>query len=224
VLDLNSLAAASAELETPNGILAQGSVTLTALDLSTLRLSFPPQTTQGYYEIRLGQQVKDIYGDSMPAAFAGSFVILAPLISGRITDANGQAVPFVTLNPAAGLLSIVTDASGFYSIEVPPGWSGTVTPAKGDEVFIPTVRVYSNVSSGQINQDFVAVSPSANTLALVFQGLAGSSYQLGWSTNLVDWLPYSPAFVCTNNPIILSVPIGPDPAFFFRLRPAPTGP
>jgi len=43
------------------------------------------------------------------------------------------------------------------------------------------------------------------------------TYQLLWSTNLVDWQPLGSPLRGTNGPMQLVVPIGSNPAGFFRL-------
>lgn len=49
-----------------------------------------------------------------------------------------------------GLQSTTSDSSGQYSITVPRGWSGTVTPVKTGCTFSPPSTKYSNVTAGQI--------------------------------------------------------------------------
>ncbi len=49
-----------------------------------------------------------------------------------------------------------TDASGSYSDPVPAGWSGTVVPFKAGYSFVPAERVYSNVLSHFLSQNYVA--------------------------------------------------------------------
>jgi hypothetical protein len=51
---------------------------------------------------------------------------------------------------------IVTSGGGLYSDTVSSGWSGTVTPSISGKGFKPTSRVYSNVTSDQLNQDYCA--------------------------------------------------------------------
>ncbi len=72
-------------------------------------------------------------------------------ISGNVEAAD------VTLKYHDGTAkSVLSDASGFYSITVPFGWSGRVTPAKkiGMARFYPTMRIYKEVSVNQTAQDY----------------------------------------------------------------------
>jgi PKD repeat protein len=74
-------------------------------------------------------------------------------VSGTITEFGGGgllnvAVEFQSLDTA------FTDASGFYSLEVPYGWAGTVTPYKDNYTFQPE-QVHMNGVTADTDQDFV---------------------------------------------------------------------
>ncbi|MBK9927902.1 MAG: hypothetical protein IPP66_21730 [Anaerolineales bacterium] len=63
----------------------------------------------------------------------------------------------VTLSYTDGTAKTVTSqGDGSYTITVPSGWSGTVTPSKADYIFSPLNRSYSNVTTNQIAQDYTA--------------------------------------------------------------------
>jgi hypothetical protein len=201
-------------------------VTLSTPDFYTLQTGFSSQTGAGYYEIYVGPQVRDIYGVPMGAAYVGSFVVLPPILSGRVTDTNGLPVPYVTLGAGASLAAGITDTNGLYSLQVPPSWSGTVTPVKAQALFLPASRSYTNVTANLARQDFQMVTPPAPALTaraqganlqLGWQGVSGASHQLLWSTNLVDWLPCGPALLGTNGPMRADVPLGAERARFFRI-------
>ncbi|MGE5339894.1 MAG: hypothetical protein ACM3SY_00280 [Candidatus Omnitrophota bacterium] len=76
-------------------------------------------------------------------------------ISGTITDENGKPVAGVALNGLPG--SPKTNSSGNYSVQVPCGWSGVVTPFMEDATFTPSSRSYTNVTANQANQNYSAV-------------------------------------------------------------------
>jgi len=80
-------------------------------------------------------------------------------ISGYIKTSDRTGVEGVTVSAGADIESSTTDAGGYYELFIPPGWSGTVTPSKTDWGFNPASRTYSNVTSGQINQDYTAFQP-----------------------------------------------------------------
>ena len=55
------------------------------------------------------------------------------------------------------------DGAGNYTIAVPFGWSGTVTPAKTGYAFSPPSRTYTNVVADQITQDYTATAITSRT-------------------------------------------------------------
>jgi len=224
-MDFSSVSASDFSLDTPNGFLPQTSLQVAPINLNSLRLSVPTQSAIGYYELETGPEIEDIYGQPMATPFVDWFVIWPPTISGHVTDASGLPVPFVSLHPDGGLLADVADSQGNYSIAVPPGWTGTITPKRGTALFVPTTRAYTNVSANLTNQGFVLLNSSALTLSsqrqgsglnLSWYGLEGVSYQILISTDLISWRSYGTAEIGTNGPMNLSLPFGIDPASFFR--------
>ncbi len=84
-----------------------------------------------------------------PTAGAGTYTI-----SGSVNVAD-FTLEFDTINA----VPTVTYTSGGYSFSVPSGWSGTITPTKGNPghwMFTPTSKTFTNVSSNQ-TQDFTGV-------------------------------------------------------------------
>jgi hypothetical protein len=71
-----------------------------------------------------------------------------PLISGNAGTASA------TLKYTGG--TATADGSGNYSIRVPFGWTGTVTPSKVSHVFSPASRQYANVLSDLSGQNYSA--------------------------------------------------------------------
>ena len=68
----------------------------------------------------------------------------------------------VTLSYMDGTLKTVTSNwDGLYSIPVPSGWSGTVTPSKTGYSFSPTSRSYTDVLANQADQDYSATDITA---------------------------------------------------------------
>ena len=224
-----AVSASGFSLETPDGLLSQDQFGTATPDVHTIQVSFPAQDTLGYYQVQAGPQFQDIYGLPMSAPYVGSFVILPPVISGQVTDTNGVGVPYVTLNISGETVPLLTDSSGNYSLDVFPSWSGTITPARAGEVFIPTARIYTNVSANLTNQNFIVSAPAVLAMSmaigsqnqdascnLAWYGLNGVSYQPLCSTNLIDWQPCSNPIVGTNGPMNLAFPIGTAPVMFFR--------
>ncbi len=76
-------------------------------------------------------------------------------ISGRVIENGSPGLPGVTIStsPAAG--TAVTDAQGYYTLNVPLSYTGIVTPALAPFTFTPASRTVS--SSNFSNKDFDAV-------------------------------------------------------------------
>jgi hypothetical protein len=63
----------------------------------------------------------------------------------------------VTLSYTDGTPKLVnSDASGVYSITVPYGWTGTVTPTKTGYTFLPVSLPYTNVLANMVAQNYTA--------------------------------------------------------------------
>jgi len=80
-------------------------------------------------------------------------------ISGHILTTDTAPLEGASVSAGADIEGDVTDASGYYELKVPLGWSGTVTPSKTDWGFSPANQTYSSVSSDQINEDYTAFQP-----------------------------------------------------------------
>ncbi len=57
-----------------------------------------------------------------------------------------------------GAKSVTADAAGDFGLTVPTGWSGTLTPLKPGYHFTPASRIYSNVFSNQLGENFTATA------------------------------------------------------------------
>jgi len=77
--------------------------------------------------------------------------------AGTFTISGNAGAPEVILSYTDGVVKNVTaDSTGQYSITVPAGWSGTVTPHKGSYAFNPTEVTYTNVLANLTGQNYVA--------------------------------------------------------------------
>jgi hypothetical protein len=83
------------------------------------------------------------------------------------TSQNYTAIPFYSLTGNTGVAgvtlnytvsglpkSVVSQPNGNYVLQVPGGWSGTVTPVHACYTFSPTNRSYTNVTANQTAQDY----------------------------------------------------------------------
>jgi len=100
-------------------------------------------------------------------------------------------------NTATGLSGVVmnglpgnpsTDASGYYSVIVEHGWSGTVTPTKLHYTFTPPSRTYSNLSSNQVNQDYSALRNIYEPLNFQGAKVENRSLLLREYVNSLTWM------------------------------------
>jgi hypothetical protein len=71
------------------------------------------------------------------------------------------------------LRSVTSDSGGNYSIKVPSGWSGTITPTHTCYTFSPVNRGYSNVITNQIGQNYTATFNPASGCADVDVTIGG---------------------------------------------------
>ncbi|HLN55468.1 MAG TPA: discoidin domain-containing protein, partial [Bacteroidales bacterium] len=89
--------------------------------------------------------------------FTGSsFVLGTSLTFPKITGNTGVAGVTLSWNDA-GVKTTVSDANGDYTINVPPGWSGTVTPSLAGYSFTPANISYMNVLTDQV-QNFTGTA------------------------------------------------------------------
>ena len=83
----------------------------------------------------------------------GAYENTAVVISGN------AGVAGAVLSYADGILKmIVANGSGNYSLAVPAGWSGTVTPSFGMDPFCPGSKTYTNVTANQTSQNYAPTS------------------------------------------------------------------
>jgi hypothetical protein len=225
-IDPASFSSATFALVTPAGPLASPRLSAATLGPSAVRVSFPLQNLLGDYSIQAATTIGNIFGQPLAQAYIGGFTVTLPMISGTVTDTNGAPVAGVLLQPDGGLIGATTDTNGNYSLGVPPGWNGTVTPALGTLMFVPSSLAYTNVADSVVNQNYLMVpgvapsltsSLSGTNLVLNWAGIPGVTYQPEWSTNLVDWQSLGSAMPGTNGPMQIILPLSTDPAAFFRL-------
>jgi hypothetical protein len=76
-------------------------------------------------------------------------------ISGTVTcGETGLANVTLTFSNSAG--TTTTNNNGYYSHNVPLGWSGTVTPSKEGYMFTPANKSYTSVKAEKTHQDYTA--------------------------------------------------------------------
>ncbi len=93
------------------------------------------------------------------------------------TISGNTGLAGVTLSYTDGTpQTVVSDASGNYSIVIPSGWNGTITPSYNIcYTFTPVGRTYSSVTGNQTGQSYTAAFNSAPGCANVNVKIASSS-------------------------------------------------
>jgi hypothetical protein len=214
-------------LITPAGPLAQSNLSVAVAGPYSVQLNFPAQNLEGTYTIQVATSVSDLFGASLAQPFIGTFTVSIPAISGTVTGTNGAGVAGVLMQASGGLIATTTDTNGNYSLGVPPGWTGTVTPSFGSYVFVPASMNYTNVTGSLTNQNYSVyqtISPALTTTlgagncSLNWNGISGVTYQVLWSTNLVTWQPLGSPVAGTNGPMQIVLPSGSNAAEFFQLQ------
>jgi len=131
-----------------------------------------------------------------------------------ISGNAGVGGAIITYNDGS-FKAVAADGNGNYSLQVPPNWSGTITPSKANYRFAPSNISFSNLQSDQSNQNFTAqhlysitgnVSLSGATISYVDETLktvtssGGGAYSFqvpdGWSGTVTPSKPnvrFSPA-------------------------------
>ncbi len=78
-------------------------------------------------------------------------------ISGHVTTPDGVGIGGVTIS-ATGQPDSGTDSDGYYQMNIPPHFTGTVTAQKTGYGFEPERYIFNDVTDNQTNKDFTAYS------------------------------------------------------------------
>jgi len=111
------------------------------------------RNTQGHTsstQIYLG----DISNLGQTMSFSATVPSTSPAISGSVRNTDGDGIAGVTLSFSAGGGQTTTDVDGNYVHDVPSDWTGTVTPSLTGNIFDPSNRSYSNVTSSKVEQNY----------------------------------------------------------------------
>ena len=228
-IDPASVGSDDVVLTAPGGPVPPAQVDATLIGGTTLRMSFPPQTDLGLYQVEVGPTLQSLFGEVMAAPYMGAFTIAQPVISGTITVTNGLPAVGVVLSIDSGPATAVTDTNGTYALAVDPGWSGVVTPSNPGWDFGPGSRTYTVLSADIAGQDYTMadtlaaslnVSLQGNDLAVTWYGVNGVLYQPYSSTNMNSeaWSPYNGTVAGTNGVEELLVPLSGEPEFYLRIE------
>ncbi|MBN2132077.1 MAG: hypothetical protein JW741_21430 [Sedimentisphaerales bacterium] len=93
------------------------------------------------------------------------------------TISGSLGLPGVTMQGFPG--APVSDDNGCYSVVVPHGWSGTISPVREGFLFAPVNKQYASVRKDMENQDYVAaritftISGQVGLAGVIMRGLPG---------------------------------------------------
>ncbi|MEM7551437.1 MAG: T9SS type A sorting domain-containing protein [Bacteroidota bacterium] len=97
--------------------------------------------------------VENLNQDELNKDFVGTFIGLYT-ISGTVTD--GSDTPLEGVNISGLPTEVITNANGFYSIELSQGWSGEIRPTLEDYSFFPEFITIESLSEDLLNTDFIS--------------------------------------------------------------------
>jgi hypothetical protein len=222
-----SVSASDFTLVTPEGTLDSSNLSVFVTGPFSVQLGFPIQNLVGNYTIEAATTISNMFGVPLAVPYAGTFSISLPTISGTVTDTNGAPVAGVTVQPDGGLTGMLTDGNGNYSIGVPNGWNGTVTPALGTFMFVPGSLSYTNVTSNLTNQNYIMAlivapnltsSVNGTNFTLSWYGIPGVTYRILKSTDLINWQPYGGPLPGTIGLMQVSISFNPLTRAFFKIQ------
>ena len=130
-----------------------------------------------------------------------------PIISGTVRQ-GGIALEGVLLVADGEGSRDTTDAAGTYSISVPMGWSGSISPALPNYDMVPESRAYTNVVGDMqgenyeatFNPDLVAPLPDPLTFSTPPTALSFESLTMAANLAADPNGPVEYFFECLNNP------------------------
>jgi hypothetical protein len=173
------------------------------------------------------------YDGGIGTIFTSTNLFPIESLSGSVTNLLGQSVAGVLIQATGGLTNTTTDVNGQYSLVVTGGWTGTLTPAFATNVFVPSVRSYTDFGPSLAEQNFLMIESVAvltptfswqqvgTNILITWPSIPNVAYHLESSTNLVNWQPESWGYSTvngTNYSDASGLQLKTIPQQFFRLR------
>lgn len=121
-------------------------------------------------------------------------------ISGRVLTTSGSGIGGVTILADVGGDSTETDSTGYYSLSVPYGWSGRISPSKPGYEFAAPSNEYAGVTSDRTGQDYVARTRDIFGYVLTAEGLPVSGVAVLLSDRVTAGLTDSAGFYSVSVP------------------------
>ncbi len=132
-----------------------------------------PDSSDSYLDRTTGiQESEEFY--SRLKNITGSDCVTVHL-SGYVKDSDGSAISDVMISFGNNGGMAKTDRTGYYTHNVPYGWSGTAALYKIGYIFIPANRFYNNAVSDQTGQDYIGnTSDEPYILEIYYSGRVAS--------------------------------------------------
>ena len=106
----------------------------------------------GYEFIPAQRNITTIYSNLSGLNFAATIETFA--VTGTITDDSSNPLEGVTVSFSGSIGGALTNASGFYTKNVPYDYTGTATPSLAGYNFTPVSRNYSNITAAISGEDY----------------------------------------------------------------------
>jgi RHS repeat-associated protein len=103
------------------------------------------------------------YTNVTAAQTAQNYTGASYLVSGTVT-LGGSGLAGVAFAPTGNGVCTTSNASGQYTCNVAPGWSGSITPSAAGYGFTPASREYTSVSANQSAQNYTAMYVLSGTV------------------------------------------------------------
>jgi hypothetical protein len=121
---------------------------------------------EGYLFTPEDYSFSNVMGDQTGQDFTAGITISGRMTFGYLSD---EGHPNTTL-AVTEIGSISTDEEGYYTVEVPYDWSGSIHPTEEFAQFDPTEITYANVTAPLFEQNFVTVVAQEQTDYHVISG------------------------------------------------------
>jgi hypothetical protein len=225
-------------ITTPTGTISSNLIVVTPLAGPLFNVGFPVQTNTGTCQIQIWPHIENLVGREMDQngnlipgeipedIFTSSFTITRPTISGYLAATNGWPIRGATVRADDGSATTTTDSSGFYTLTLAPGWTGSVTPSASGSTFSPANRTYTSLSANQAGQNFTLSGSVIPTLAIWLQdtnaqvswpSIYSFKYLLKSTTNLMTWQDVGTPLTGTGGNLTATIPLRSAPQKSFRL-------
>jgi hypothetical protein len=114
-----------------------------------------------------------------------NYTAYQPKISGYVTKSDGTPLPGSTVTANNGGGNATTDATGYYELNIPYNWTGTVSATLAGYAF--TDKNYTSVITDQANQNFSGFQPTISGST----GVAGATVTVSGVGTVVSTPDYT---------------------------------